>query len=429
VTQFHDGFEADGYTAGIVTGNGSGDRPRLLAIGYAIATTGFARVMQATLGELCESFDIHQIGVNYHGDPHGCAWSIYPANAGGDLHGVGRIAPLMRALQPRVVFMMSDIWMLARYFATVRQADPGVAVVAYCPIDAGPVDPELLAALEGINRFAVYTDYARRQVAEAVARIQDDAPAFAFPDIDVIPHGIDHAIFHPYCGSACGNVSCEGRRQAVASLFGDDPEMADTFIVLDANRNQPRKRIDITVKGFAKFAAGKPPNVKLHLHMGLEDAGWNVVKLAKRFGVHDRLIVTSRSATLPSVPDDQLNAIYNAAVVGVNTSAAEGWGLVSFEHAAAGGAQIVPKHTACEELWDGSALLLEPVTSYVMEQILTDGELVEADDLAGALEILYADRNLLRQMCEAARTNALKPEYEWPRIGQRWRALFAETLG
>lgn len=37
---------------------------RLLAIGDAVATTGFARVMHGILGEIQSAFDIHQIGVN-----------------------------------------------------------------------------------------------------------------------------------------------------------------------------------------------------------------------------------------------------------------------------------------------------------------------------------------------------------------------------
>ena len=404
------------------------EKPLLLAIGDAVASTGFARVMHHVLDPLCADFDVHQIGVNYHGDPHGFRWRIYPANSGGDLQGVGRVIPLMEKLRPAAVFMMSDIWMLSRYMRAVREVDADVPVVAYCPIDAGPVDPEIIATLDGIARFAVYTQYAKRHVDAAVATVRRENGDFRFPEVDVIPHGVDQSTFHPFCGRACGEIRCEGRRNAIRQLFGDDPDMEDAFIVLNANRNQPRKRIDITVRGFAEFASNKPANVKLHLHMGVEDAGWNVVKLAKRFGIVERLILTSSGNSLPAVPDEQLNAIYNAAIVGVNTSAAEGWGLVSFEHAMTGAAQVVPRHSSCTELWEGSALLLEPVTSYVMEQILTDGELVDAHDLANALEALYSDRELLQAMSARARANATRPEYDWSRIAVQWRELFSEVL-
>ena len=85
--------------------------------------------------------------------------------------------------------------------------------------------------------------------------------------------------------------------------------------------------------------------------MGVEDCGWNIVLLAKRHGIEDRLILTAHMPFLPVVSNRVLNCIYNACDVGINTSIGEGWGLVSFEHAATGAGQIVPRHSACEELW------------------------------------------------------------------------------
>jgi glycosyltransferase involved in cell wall biosynthesis len=266
----------------------------------------------------------------------------------------------------------------------------------------------------------VYTEFGRRQIERALAQAVLLRPDLVIPPVDVVPHGVDTATFHPSCGRGCSDLRCAGRHDSIARLFGHGSEMKDAFIVLNANRNQPRKRIDITIAGFAEFAAGKPPNVKLHLHMGLEDLGWNVIRLAKRHGIDDRLILTSQDNNLPSVPDRQLNDIYNAAVIGVNTSVGEGWGLVSFEHAATGAAQIVPRHSACEELWTGAAMFLDPVAEYTMPKTLTDARLVSASDLARTLEVLYSDADLLSRMSAAARAKALQPSYEWPRIAATW---------
>ncbi len=88
------------------------------------------------------------------------------------------------------------------------------------------------------------------------------------------------------------------------------------------------------MKGFAIFAADKPKNVRLYLHMGIQDTGWNVLTLAERYSITDRLILTSRSMGIPAVSDEELNGIYNACEVGLNASSSEGWGLVSFKHGA-----------------------------------------------------------------------------------------------
>src|SRR5262249_62046781 len=41
------------------------------------------------------------------------------------------------------------------------------------------------------------------------------------------------------------------------------PDGAESFVVLNASRPDKRKRVDLTVRGFARFAAGKPAHVRL----------------------------------------------------------------------------------------------------------------------------------------------------------------------
>ena len=74
-----------------------------------------------------------------------------------------------------------------------------------------------------------------------------------------------------------------------------DEVLQNGFIVLNANRNQPRKRMDLTMEGFSLFAKDKPENVFLHLHIGLKDIGWDLKYLAKRYQLADRLIYSTRS--------------------------------------------------------------------------------------------------------------------------------------
>jgi glycosyltransferase involved in cell wall biosynthesis len=405
----------------------SDSRPVLLAVGDAVVATGFARVLGSILQHLVHEFKIEQLGVNYRGDPHDKDWKIYPAQLGGEPQGVNRLKPLVKSIQPQIVFMVNDLWVLADYVDQLREFGPDIKIVTYCPIDAGPVDTDVLEHLEGIDQFVVYTKFAKTEVEKALALIREKKPDFSFPSIEIIPHGVDSVTFYCYSPDSIGQLNSPGRIEAIESLYGDDIS-SNSFIVLNANRNQPRKRIDITIQGFALFARNKPANVKLHLHMGVEDAGWNVIKLAKRYGIEERLILTTNGNNLPSLPDHQLNNIYNAAVVGLNTSAGEGWGLVSFEHAATGAAQIVPRHSACEELWEGAALMVDPVITLTTEQLLTDEKILAPGGVAAALETLYENPETLREMSIAAYRRATTPEYQWSTIARRWSGLFHNTL-
>ena len=111
--------------------------------------------------------------------------------------------------------------------------------------------------------------------------------------------------------------------------------------------------------------------------------------LVERFGLEERL--SSQPARgAASVDDRDLNLLYNACDVGITTSMGEGWGLVSFEHGAAGAAQIVPDHSACAEIWRGRAEMIAPARRYTPEfSVLEMGE-VSAEGVAQALDTLVS---------------------------------------
>ncbi len=401
----------------------SGERRRILAVGDGVVPTGFARVLHSLLDRLRDRWEVHHLAINYDGGPHTLGWDVYPAASEGDFWGANRLRGMVEQIRPDLVFLLNDPWVLGSYVEALREVREGLRVVAYSPVDAGPLEPGMLAPLAGLDRLVLYTEFGRREVESAFACLRREMPDSRFPELGVIPHGVDTGLFHPLPAENGSSGRELARRRLLPA-----PEFRDAFIVLNANRNQPRKRIDLTIKGFALFARDKPENVRLYLHMGTEDCGWNVIALARRHGIEDRLILTADEKILPAVTDDVLNCIYNACDVGINTSLGEGWGLVNLEHAATGAAQVVPRHSACEEIWDGSALLVEPAMNLTTERILTEGRVVAPEEVARALEALYSDPDLLAEMSAAAGRVATRPDYQWAAVAERWDALFREAL-
>jgi glycosyltransferase involved in cell wall biosynthesis len=226
-----------------------------------------------------------------------------------------------------------------------------------------------------IERFAffdcvvVLSDCVRQHVAPHLGRVE------------VIPHGFDRARFHRV------------DRAAARAALQLPP---DAFIVLNANSNDPRKRLDITREGFARFAANKP-DAMLQLHPG-------------------------------EVDDATLNLLYNACDAGINTASGEGWGMISFEHAATGAAQIVPGAWVCGETWRDHAELLTlageqpPPGRYNREAVMS------VDSVANALERLYADRAYREEMSARAFALAARPEYQWTSIARQWDALLRAII-
>lgn len=401
-------------------------QPVILVVGDAVAPTGFTRVTQSIISRLKNDYIFHQLGINYNGDPHDESWKIYPAGLGGEPHGVRRIGELVTRIKPDAILLVNDIWIIAEYLKVLSTLAHKVPVAAYIPIDGEPLAPGLIRQLQPLGRIIVYTDFAARALQSAADSAAAADPNFNLAPIEVIPHGVDTKLFHPLF--SLDEDITKGRREVRRALLPDDPNFEDSFIVLNANRNQPRKRIDITIEGFARFALDKPPNVKLYLHMGITDQGWNINELARRFHIADRLIMSHGEAGPPNLTSEQLNRMYNACDVGVNTAEGEGWGLPSFEHAATGAAQIVPGYSGPGSIWNGAAEMLIPTLKIISPGALTDANLIAPETVMFALQSLYENPQLLRERSIAAYNRATESRYNWDEIAASFDLLIKKLI-
>jgi D-inositol-3-phosphate glycosyltransferase len=393
-------------------------KPKILIIGDAVARTGFARVIRSIFEPLRHDYELHQLATRYDGGPHDYPWKLYAA----ERYGYDQIGPLIEQIRPEIVFLLYDIPFQVSYLQQLRKAAPSPKIVFYSPVESGPIAPEIMQRLQGVSRYVLFTEYGRREIEQAIRSVRAHDPAFQFPDLDVIHHGVAIDRFFPL------SPAPQRRLEARQQMKLDDDEHLGAFIVLNANRNMPRKRIDLTMQGFAQFAKDKPAKVKLYLHMATEDTGWNVLILAKRYGIFDRLIMTQADNSRPAFSDEQLNLLYNACDVGITTVTGEAWGMVSFEHAATKAAQIVPRHTSLADLWEGAAQFVEPVIRLTYPGNLTHAHIVAPEDVADSLQRLYEDGAHREALAEAGYRNANRPEFNWNSIAAQWRRLFDEVV-
>jgi glycosyltransferase involved in cell wall biosynthesis len=165
--------------------------------------------------------------------------------------------------------------------------------------------------------------------------------------------------------------------------------------------------------------------------MGTRDVGWDIVRLALRYGMDDRLVITANTPGLPHIPTDRLNLIYNACDVGINTSLGEGWGLTSWEHAATGKPQILPRHSALPEIWGDSAIWVPTIADYQYEGTHTIGRITSLEDTVKALEFAYNDwlngSKVLNELSKKCLEIVRRPEYRWENIAKRFESIFEEV--
>ena len=373
-------------------------RRRILVLGEVLQPSGYATVLQGLLPFLDDRFEIHVFARTYKGPPQSGRWTVHPNAVYGDVWGIEQIPALLDRIRPDLVWIVYD----AVLYLVHREALASWPTVLYCPIDGPHPEPETVEHLASLARLVLFTETARGAVEAAVS----DATG-PLPPIDVIPHGLDTAVFRPESRTA------EERRAVRRRLLGRE----DGFVVLNANRNNRRKRPDLTIEGFAQFARSRP-DAYLCLHM---DAArdFDLREMAAAAGIEERVIWSDR----PLSPED-LNLLYNACDIGVNTSAGEGWGLVSFEHAATGAAQVVPRNSSCAELWQDAGVFLEPVETSRAPMAFCEYQDVSAEGLAEALGRLYDDKEYREDRARRAYATATAPCYQWERLGAAWGELF-----
>lgn len=387
------------------------EKPKVLWVSDLVTPTGFARVSHSLLTYLKEDFDVVGLGVNYRGDPHNYPFPIYPAAMGGRVFGEDRLVSILNNAKFDVLYIVNDSWIIDTYLEAIKKdvKKELPKIVIYFPVDSTNHDPKWYRNFDMVTTAVTYTEYGR-----AVVNDGECAPDLK---LEVVPHGVDQGVFYR---------KFTNRKDAKIALFGKTKD-PNSFIFLNANRNQPRKRLDVTMEGFKLFAEGKD-DVYLYMHCGVRDAHIDVARLSLRHKIDNKLILSNLSMGVQAVPDSVLNDIYNACDVGLNTSMGEGWGLTSIEHTMTGAPQIVPDHSACAEIFADCGVLIPTVTSFTFDNSMTVGKLVSPESLAEKMNLLYSDRALYKILSDKSIDKFSKAMYSWKEIAETWKTIFMKAL-
>ena len=389
-------------------------KKKILWSGDIVARTGFARVTENLITRLKDRYEIVVLGNNWWGDanPFQVEFKMYPSSNrfAQEPFGVQRIREVVMAEKPDIIFVNNDAWIVNKLYEQIKDlhGEGQFKFCAYMPMDSYGWTGVLNDYASSWDSVITYTEFGAKEFHGAGVTTP----------VTVIPHGITDGQFYELDKKECR------RRLGL-------PE--ECFIVFNGNRNQARKRIDITIDGFVQFAVDKP-DAKLYLHMGLKDQGWDVMNLfgrqMRRYGLDptNRIIMTTQSQQPPSVPVELLNIIYNACDVGVNTCKGEGHGLVNHEHAACRVAQVVPDHTSCKEIFEGAGLLIENAGVDVDMNYNRDMPVPCPESLADHLSTLYEDEMFRNHVADACYARATDTKYQWDNVAQQFAAEFDQLL-
>jgi glycosyltransferase involved in cell wall biosynthesis len=228
--------------------------------------------------------------------------------------------------------------------------------------------------------------------------------------VDVLPHGVDF-----------DNFIDVPQNEAKAKL-GLKP---DDFLVVNMNRNSPRKNWTVTLSSFLQLVKRQNMNTSIKLFCGCDikhENGYDIIRIIElecmrlKMDVDhifaNNLLFCSRPYGLT---EEEINNVYNAADVGMNTTYGEGFGLTTMEHLYFNRPQVVTNVPALKETIGKYAYLVEPKIykqlgemNYPMGGFVCD---CDPTDFTDALEHYYINRD--------DRPNAredIKERYSWENV-------------
>lgn len=380
---------------------------RLLWIGDAGVPSGFARATHETLDVLKETWDVTVLGMNYRGDPHPYPYPIYAALPGGDALGVGRLLWMLDSIKPDAIIIQNDPWHLPHYMRQLATAPEysDIPVIAALAVDGANCRGD---ALNGLSLCIFWTEFGLGEARAGGYR----GPAA------VIPLGVDLGVYRP------------GDRLLARKRRHFPKAMEDVFVVGNVNRNQPRKRMDLSIRFFANWCkTRKVDDAYLYLHVApTGEKGIDVNQLAAYYGILPNVILMAPEMFY-GLSEEEMADTYRSFDVQITTTQGEGFGLTTFEGMACGIPQIVPRWSALQELTQGAAMQVDcSSTSATMDNINAIGGIADEEKFINALDHVYRNADSRHHLAETALRRAVEPRFRWPNIGKRFEVELDKVM-
>ena len=362
----------------------------VLATHSPALASGYGRVARELARGLVEAgHEVTCLGMGHPpGVPTAAPFQIIPAPP---MRAEDAIDEAIQSARPDVLLTVGDPWMFERVPQLATRST--VTWVAYFPVDGVPLPEAWRRWVQAVDVPVVFAKYTQDLVAAATGRVPT-----------LIYHGVDLRTFAP------GDKN-EAKRRI------DAP---GRLVVGCVAANQQRKNLPALVRAFARFAKGKD-DVMLYLHTPLQGC-WDIPALIGQHGLDDKTRLTLGFDPAHGLDDATLVTLYNAFDVFALPTMAEGFGLPILESQACGVVALATDFSACSELLPDPFQRLRVLTTLVMTRNFEQA-VVDEEDLARKLEVLYRDRARCEAMGRASRQFALA--FDWSVIRRQFGELIS----
>lgn len=309
-------------------------------------TTGYSKVahnMLKQLATLAPKIKVFHFGFQRHPNhpgfrklPSGIIQYDAAANEDPKEEGFGfnKIKDYIDMVGPDVVMIYNDPLIIHRFIESMKHDRASSTYKLWIYVDQvyeGIAQPLMDSIRTHADRVYAFTDIWKQHLLKYGQ----------YEDVRVLEHAVDPTMFT--------NLPADVRASVRTNL--NIPQ--DAVVFLNANRNSQRKRLDLTIQGFATLVARNPekPYYLMIVTNANPQSGayYDIPRIFSRevqkFShlppqIATRLVLVD-TAPPNVIGDDGINQIYNVADIGINTSDGEGFGLCQLEHMFTGAPQIV----------------------------------------------------------------------------------------
>ena len=311
--------------------------------------------------------------------------------------GINQIVDFIQINKPDVVFIYNDLFIICNFLNVLHTLkNKTFKTIAYID-QVYPYQKENYIDIinNTVDLSFVFTEYWKNTILEQNLKTP----------CKIMRHGFNSETFYPI-------DKMEARKALVI------PE--DYFVILNLNRNQPRKRYDILLIAYAKFISMNPDERILLIVGCVLEKEWDLLAILKRelarYNIHNFIDYIKAVENPQNRPDEYINMLYNASDIGINTCDGEGFGLCNFEHAGVGRPQIINHVGGFLDFFNSdNSIPIKPRWRYYIDGtrdgIGGEGSVCDPDDITGAMNTYYHDEKLRNTHGKAARLVILK--YKW----------------
>lgn len=353
------------------------------------------------------------------------------------------------------ILVASDYWSVLHIGSVLRtikaKRRSNTLLLNYCAIDSYVVDKDVFSLLELYDYIIPYTNFGKE-----ILTINGLGHNLLSP----MPHGIAMEICRDYMHKKNGNLRFrerDSKTRWLISKMPDNPEVAglkehifyDTVgipvCILYSCKNVLRKRVDLALQAFKELIdLYEDTDMCSRLFLVLDTdwspsakIGLDVESYIKKIGLDRSWVIDPSKLVSPEKRNlvKYKEVVFNLCKIGISTSMGEGFGQTPFYHALTGAPQVMPRHSALQELWEHCAQFV-PATEakYICPRKSQnrklspsfEGRVVDPLEVAAGVKNLLDNEAVFRALSYICYGRA--KQFAWESVSSQWDDMFRDIL-